>query len=254
MRIALGVLLLAATAFPAAAQHDITQVEPVAPDAAIATPTPDQRKMRRYEMPELSGAQQAIGPQLIDGRLPKPLVDFLTTDGPIEQRISIFEGGLVVVKMTGAGSIRKKVVIPPDALEAYRKAISASALRTILPESLPLPETGRSERLRVYDEEGIPVERVFHPSRVLPKQLIDQLTPLRDLLRAISEDREVTTSLAGYVPAPGDRLVADDHKVYEVMRIVDGAGVVELRCLDAPLTIFVARKDLHLYFIGTKPR
>ena len=50
----------------------------------------------------------------------------------------------------------------------------------------------------------------------------------------------------------GDELVADDHKVYRVMRIAPGLGIVELKCLDAPNTIYVAKKDLHLYFLGRR--
>ncbi|HEX6099057.1 MAG TPA: hypothetical protein VF432_22280 [Thermoanaerobaculia bacterium] len=240
----------------AAVQHDISKVEPVAPDAAIATPVPErqQKRLKKYDMPELSGAKQALGPQLIDGRLPKPLVDFITLDGPIEQRISIFEGGLVVVKMTGAASIQKKVIIPPDALTQYLRAISAASLQAVDQRELPRPESARRGALRVYAADGTFAERVFHPGRVPPKQLNDHIAPLRDLLRAISEDRGVTTSLAGYEPKEGDELVADDHKVYRVARVtrVTGGGIVELHCVDAPTKMYIAKKDLHLYFLGRR--
>ena len=238
----------------ASPQHDITRVEPVAPDAAISTPVPDkqQRKLKKYDMPELAGATQALGPQLIDGRLPKPLADYVIAEGSIEQRVSIFEGGLVVVKMTGAASIRKKVIIPPDALAQYMRNINVASLKAIDGRDLVAPEAGQSGLLRVYDADGTHEERVFHPNRVLPKALNDQLAPLRDLLRAVSEDRGVSTSIAGYEPHEGDELVADDHKVYRVMRVAPGAGIVELKCLDAPATIYVAKKDLHLYFLGRR--
>lgn len=240
----------------AAMQHDITRVDPVPPDAAISTPLPErqQRRLKKYEMPELSGAKQALGPQLIDGRLPKPLADYVAKEGPIEQRVSIFEGGLVVVKMTGATSIWKKVIIPPDALAQYLKTINAEAVRKIDARSLVPPEISQRSLLRVYAADGTYAELAFHPNRVLPKELNDQIAPLRDLLRAISEDRGVTTSIAGYEPKEGDELVADDQKVYRVTRVVDGSGVVELRCLNAPMTIYVTKKDLHLYFMGAKPK
>lgn len=240
----------------AAAQHDITRVDPVPPDAAIATPVPDkiQKRLKKYDMPELAGATQALGSQLIDGRLPRPLVDYINRDGVIEQRISIFEGGLVVVKMTGAASIQKKVIIPPDALKQYTSTLSADRLKAIEQWELSTPETLRRATVRAYAEDGAFVERTYHPGRLLPKQLADQVSPLQDLLRAISEDRGVTTSLAGYEPKVGDELVADDHKVYRVTRVVDGAGVVQLQCLDAPTTIYVVKKDLYLYFLGTRPR
>ena len=234
----------------AATQHDISKVEPVAPDAMIATPIPEkqQKKLRKYDMPELSGAKQALGTQLIDGRLPKPIADYLVIEGSIEQRVSIFEGGLVVVKMTGAASLQKKVIIPPDALEQYERALAP--LHEVDQRSLPTAEPRRRGVLRVYAADGTYVERIFHPGRVRPKQLNDRIAPFRDLMRAISEDRGVTTSLAGYEPKTGDRLVADDHKVYEVTRILPQGGVVELRCLDAPTKILVMKQHLHLYFLG----
>jgi hypothetical protein len=240
----------------AAMQHDISRVEPVAPDAAISTPLPvsEQRRLKMYDMPELAGAKQALGPQLIDGHLPKPLADYVVTEGTLEQRVSIFEGGLVVVKMTGAASIQKKVIIPPDALAQYLRSVNAVTLKSIDARSLSAPERTHRAQLRVYDADGKPVERVFHPNRVLPKQLDDQLAPLRDLLRAVSEDRGVTTSIAGYEPRPGDELVADDHKVYRVMRLTKDEQIVELQCLSAPTMIYVAKRDLHLYFIGAKPK
>ena len=249
-------LILVLAAVPALAQHDITSVDPAPPGSAIATPTPtsELRRLKKYDTPELAGATQALGSQLIDGRLRRPLIDFITREGTVEQRISIFERGLVVVQMTGAATIRKRVIIPDDALAAYVSSTTTAALRAIDARELPMPEETRRSLLRVYDADGTFVERVFHPGRVPPKQLNDQIAPLRDLLRAISEDRDVTSTVADYQPKEGDELVADDQKAYRVMRVLGGAGVVELKCLDAPTTIYVATKDLHLYFVGAKPK
>lgn len=245
-------IVLVVIAFPALAQHDISKVAPAPPDAAISTPMPDGRRMKKYDVPDLAGAKQALGSQLIDGRLPKPLIDYYSREGSIEQRVSIFEGGLVVLNMTGAATIRKRLIIPPDALKIYVVATAPSKLRTIDARTLAAPENTRRALLRVYDTDGTHVERVFHPGAVLPKSLSDLVLPMRDLVRAVSEDRTVTSSVAGYEPKPGDRLVADDQRTWRVVRIVDAAGVVELECLDAPTTMYVAKKDLHLYFIGAK--
>lgn len=239
----------------AAVQHDITKVEPVAPDAAIATPVPEreQKRLKKYDMPELAGARQALGPQLIDGHLPRPLVDFITIEDSIQQRISIFDGGLAVVKMTGAASIQKKVILPPDALKQYMSALTAQSLQRIDQRELPIAEPTHRATIRIYAADGTTfIERTFHPDRVPPKELNDHVAPLRDLLRAISEDRGVTTSLAGYEPKEGDELVADDHKVYRVTRVAESGSIVELRCLDAPTKMFVMKKDLHLYFLGRR--
>lgn len=252
---ALTMVVLTAAAVTAAAQHDITKVDAVAPDAAINTPLPEARKraLKKYDIPDLAGAEQALGSQLVDGRLRKPLIDYITAEGAVEQRLSIFEGGLVVVNMTGAATIRKRVLIPPDALTAYTKATNTESLSKITSRDLPKPEPARRAQLRVYDPDGMYVERLFHSAAILPQDLSDQLAPLRDLLRAISEDRDVTSTVAGYEPQPGDELVADDQKVYRVTRVVGGL-VVELRCLDAPATIYVAKKDLNQYFVGRRAR
>jgi hypothetical protein len=241
------------SALPVLGQHDITQVDPATPGSVAATPIPTRRGFKKYDIPDLAGAEQALGSQLIDGRLRRPLMDFLSVQRDIEERISIFEGGLVVVQMTGPATIRKKLLLPPTALQSYMENITPSALEAIEARTLAEPEPGRRALLRVYrEEDGSFVERTFDPTRMPPKELNDQIAPLRDLIRAISEDRSVTSTVAGYEPKPGDELVADDQKTYRVIRIVEGAGVVELKCLDAPTTIYVAKSDLYLYFVGRK--
>jgi hypothetical protein len=247
-----AVLLLSAV--PALAQHDITQVEPATPGSVAATPIPTTRGFRRYDIPDLAGAQQALGSQLLDGRLRRPVMDFFSSEREIQERVSIFEGGLVVVQMTGPATIRKKLLLPVETIGHYTDNINAESLAKIDQRELSAPEPGRRALLRVYREDGTFVERSFNPTRMPPKELNDQIAPLRDLVRAVSEDRGVTSSVAGYEPKPGDELVADDQKTYRVVRVVDGAGVVELKCLDAPTTIYVTKSDLHLYFVGAKPK
>jgi hypothetical protein len=91
---------------------------------------------------------------------------------------------------------------------------------------------------------------VFDPAAVLPKTMNDQVLPLQDLLRAMYEDRGITNTVAGYIPAVGDQLVADDRKVYRVNRVIENR-IVELKCINQPTIIYVAIKDLYNYFIGT---
>src|SRR5437763_1109672 len=90
--------------------HDITLVDKVALGGAIATPLPEaeRKKLQKYDLPELAGSTQALGSQLIDGTLPRPLVDYIVQDAKVQQRLSIFQGGLVVVDVRSAlGPIRK---------------------------------------------------------------------------------------------------------------------------------------------------
>src|SRR5438067_3835846 len=102
---------------PADPPHDISQVDVAPINGAIAVPLPEaeRKRLQKYEIPELAGSRQALGSQLIDGALPSPILDFIAVNANVEQRLSIFQGGLVVVSVTGAGgTIRQKVIIPKD--------------------------------------------------------------------------------------------------------------------------------------------
>lgn len=232
--------------------HDIRGVDATG-GGAISTPLPERkrRQLKRYAIPELTGARQAIGSQLLDGELPRPLLDYAVRTSQVDQRISFFEGGLVVIRLSGAGGvIHKRVIIPADALAAYLKLASAEALRKIGPADVPEPTERRRAFLRIYEDGARFVERAFDPAGIRTKALHDQIGPLEDLLRVLSEDRTVTSTVAQYEPKVGDRLVADDRKVWQVARIIPESGVVELRCTSAPTIMYVAKKDLYNYFVG----
>ncbi len=233
--------------------HDITMVDKVPPDAAISTPLPRsvEKQFRKYDLPELAGARQALGSQLIDGQLPKPLIDYVVVAGKLTQRVSLFQGGLVVVDASGAGgTIRKRLIIPPDAVAVYCASISAAKLSAIRESQLTPPAETRVATLRVYDDAGAAVVRTYDPMASMPKPLSDQVLPLQDLLRAITQDRGVTNTIANYQPAVGDELVSDDNKVWRVARVK--GDVVELHCLSAPTMMYVSKGSLNNYFIGTR--
>src|SRR5437867_11029982 len=77
--------------------HDITMVDKVPLGGAISTPLPEaeRKKLEKYDLPELTGSTQALGSQLIAGALPQPLIDYIIQQSTMQQRLSIFEGGLV---------------------------------------------------------------------------------------------------------------------------------------------------------------
>lgn len=233
--------------------HDISKVDPAPLGGAIAVPLPEQqrRQLRKYDLDELAGSKQAIGSQLIDGRLPLPLLDYAVHGGSLEQRLSIFEGGLVVVRMTGAGgTIQKRVIIPAGAMKKYLDAASPQKVAGIGAKDVSQPTPNRAAFLRVYREGLEYVERAFDPAGGRPKPLHDAVMPLEDLLRAISEDRNVTNTVARYDPKVGDELVADDRKTWRVERIMQNGDIVQLRCTSQPMVIYVAKKDLYNYFVG----
>ena len=232
--------------------HDISKVDPAPLGGAIATPLPESqaRKLRKYDIEELTGSRQAIGSQLVDGRLPKPMLDYHVRSSALDQRLSFFEGGLVVVRMSGAGgTIQKRVIIPADAMKKYLDLASADRVEHIGSNQLTAPQINRVGSLRVYRHDSY-VERTFDPSGSQPKNLHDALLPLEDLLRAISEDRSVTSTLPNYEPKVGDELVADDRKTWRVERIITNGDIVELRCTSQPTVMYVSKKDLYNYFVG----
>ena len=234
--------------------HDITQVDPITPGSIIAIPLPpkSRRQMKKYETPELVGAQQALGSQLINGELPRPLLDYDTKSGLIEERLSMFDGGLIVVTMSGAGgTLHKKLLIPPDALAAYRKAASPARLALIRKEDVSKPDARRRSQLRIYRDDGSHVELLFDPAGAVPKALADEIRPLEDLLRVISEDRTLTSSVAGYEPAVGDELVGDDQRTWRVERVTE-SGIVELHCVSQPTVVYIDKHFLYNYFVGKR--
>src|SRR5712692_10600407 len=137
---------------PGEPPHDISMVEAAPLGGAISVPLPEsqRKRLRKYDIPELVGSRQALGSQLIDGRLPRPIVDYTARQGSIHQRLSIFEGGLVVVGARGAGGfISKKLLIPDDALHNYLKTISTAALGRIPQRELAAPRDDRRAALRI---------------------------------------------------------------------------------------------------------
>ena len=235
-----------------AEEHDISKVDPAPPGTVIATPLPEKqrRQMKKYDIPELVGARQALGSQLVDGHLPRPIVDYVVIDHNVEQRISIFERGLVVVRLTGTAgaSMLKRVILPDDTLKSYMKAASPDLLKQVRSKDVSAPDTGRRSLIRLYRASGEHVELAFDPIGVIPKALADQVHPLEDLLRAISLDRAVTNTVADYQPKVGDELVSDDRKTWRIERVFN--NLVELHCVGQPSIIYVDKHDLYNYFVG----
>lgn len=237
------------------APHGIDMVDPAPDGGAIAAPLPEsqRRKLKKLDLPELSGARQALGSQLIGGALPRPIIDYVSDDHNVHERISIFDGGLVVVDVTGSGgTIRKRLLLPADAYKSYTTSITAARLDAVRLGDLTPPRDGRRAALRVYDTPGHFVEREYDPMSRPPKRFNDQIAAMQDLLRAIYLDRTVTNTVANYAPKEGDELVGDDARVWRVKRII-AEKIVELECMSQPMSMYVDVHDLHNYFIG-KPR
>ncbi len=240
---------------PADQPRDISTVDPAPLGGAIAVDIPEESNIdqSQFEIPELSGARQAIGSQLVDGELPRPLADYSVRLPELTQRITLFRNGLVAIRISARdGVLAKKIILPEDALTNYQKELTTASLNDVQQQFLTVPIKGSLATLRVYEGNGSWVERKFDPTVMLPASLARQRTIMEDLLRAVAQDREVSSSVAGYRPSVGDQLVSSDRKVYEVTRLMQAGAMVELRCLSEPTRIFVASKDLHNLFIGSR--
>ncbi|HVR43865.1 MAG TPA: hypothetical protein VMS56_10535 [Thermoanaerobaculia bacterium] len=224
------------------------------PGDAISIPIPDLgRQTIEYQVVELAGARPADESLLVDGRLPAAFADLVSDLGSIHQKISLFENGLVSIELAGAGGrIRKRVIIPPDAVLAYREFFTPDDLADFRP--VDSGEAGRDQVvMRIAAKDQPAVERKFRATIALPHRVERYRLVLQDLLRALAEDREVTNPITGYEPKIGDMLISDEQRAYELVRILQGGELLELRSTSEPVRRFVPRKDLHLYFIGVRP-
>lgn len=227
-------------------------------DQAIAVPIPEfrLREMSKYEIPELAGAQVATGSQLIEGALPRPVADYYARMGNVTERVTLFETGLASVTMKGNGTtISKKLILPPDALAAYRRHLAPELLEGV-PEDLSTTSFHDDEAfLRIYSSQGIAVERRFDPSQALPARLERQRIVMQDLLRVISEDRELSNPITDYKPQLGDILIADDQTAFEITRLIKDGDMVELRGTRQPVRMYVRAVDLAKHFFrARRPR
>lgn len=240
-------LALAAVLLPlfAAAQSDSPP-----PGSVISLPNPDLPaiQLERYEIPELAGAKPVTGSFLIDGRLPRPLIDYGAKAPGIIQSVTIFEQGLIAVRIdSGTARIRKRLILPKDAFASYIARVSPARIKdAVLPD---FHEQMTYEYLRAYENDGTMIERRFDPAFVLPGELEMPRAMMQDIIRAIGHDREVTNSLMGYVPRVGDHLVREDQRLFEVTRIIDKT-FVELKCESEPTSMYVAIGDIQQLFVG----
>lgn len=245
---------LAAVAAASSASTSSAQTAPRVPTElgnAISIPTPDEGSIdtRKYNTAELNGAAPAIGSQLIDGRLPRPLLDYVVRASGATQRISFFEGGLVVVHITAGGArLRKRVRVPAGAVDAYLDLLTPEQIDRLAHDDHGLSITKEQSYLRRYRPDGTPVEIGFSNSRILPYEIQRVRTVLDDLIRILSEDREVTNPMIAYTPRLGDKLIGEDQQLYQVTAINNHGAMLELTATRNPVKIFVATKDVFTYF------
>lgn len=225
------------------------------PGTAIHVPVPvlTDKELRQYNVVELSGAEPAGDDLLVDGELPLSVLEYLSSLGAIRQRLVIYENGLVTIALDGAGArMRKRVKFPPQAVESYREFFASVHLEKFQVADHGIPDRDQA-MLRVVLPGAEAIERKFRSTAMLPEPVERLRQVLQDLMRALSEDREVTNPIIGYLPKLGDILVGDDQKTYRVLSVMQEGKLIELASTSEPVRRFVAAADLHLYFIGARP-
>jgi hypothetical protein len=218
--------------------------------SASSVPPPEESSNTKdYEPSLLEGSMPASGSQLIEGRLPRPLLDYRVDAEQTRQRISFFESGLVVLHLDAGGTtLRKRLIIPPDAMKNYLAILPIDRLEQLSRNDMSWNSAGASSMIRLYREDGSSATARFSNSLVMPDELQRMRSALDDLARVLSEDREVTNPLIGYEPHLGDRLLSEDQKLYQIVQITNNGQLLELTCTREPTTIFVATKDVHTIF------
>jgi hypothetical protein len=216
---------------------------------SIPVPQLSDKEMVNYHVVELAGATPVGDDLLIDGRLPKVLINFTARLEEVYQRLTIFENAVLALEMEGDGwRMSKRVRIPEQALDGYREFFTPRELERFRPWSQGDPARDQTV-LRITAGETT-VERKWASTAVIPEQIERLRLVLQDVVRALSEDREVTNPMAGYDASVGDVLLGDDQKRYRVVGILQQGNLLELQSLTEPVRRFVAKKDLHLYFVA----
>jgi hypothetical protein len=248
--VGVGVLFVAGQ--PLAAQFDEEYLPPAELGTAISIPKPpeDQVDETRYTSPELPDTRPAVGSQLVDGRLPRPRLDYAIITPKSLQRLSFFDRGLVVLHMkAGAANLRKRMILPEAAIEEYLRVMTPDdAARIAREERLLTALSNDRGFIRVYREDGTHAQVEFSNSRILPATVQQFRSILDDLVRILAEDRGATNPLVDYSPRLGDKLISEDMKLWEVTAFAGDGSIVELTGLQQPVRIFVSKDEIPSYF------
>ena len=204
-------------------------------------------------VPELAGAIRVEGPTLVDGKLPRPFIDYSIDLTSVRRTMTLFFSGLLVVSTTHHdNTFTKKILIPPGAVASYEEFVSHEKFAALPPTGQLASPTQAVETIRVYSRDGTFSERSYDANLRLASDLEVFRGLMKDLMRVISEDQDVSNPMIGYEPLVGDELLTEDFVTYRILRVDLEAGIVEVYGVDDPIRMFVVRSDLETRFIGYK--
>jgi hypothetical protein len=253
-------LVLVTTAVPVQAQVDEDYSPPSELGVSISIPRPNEGDVdnSRYTSPELPDTTPAVGSQLVDGRLPRPRLDYAIVTPKALQRVSIFEKGLVVLHFrAGNATLRKRMILPQGALDEYLQMITPDeAARIARNEILINGLSADRGIIRLYRDDGSHEMIEFSNSRILPSTVQQLRSSLDDLIRVLAEDRGATNPMSGYTPRLGDKLISEDMKLFEITHIAQQDEIVEFTGLQEPVRLYVPMDDIPSYFnavLGRNP-
>lgn len=218
---------------------------------AVLTAQSPPKDSQDQDVPELAGAERVEGIPLVDGKLPKPFVDYCLTVRDSTEKLSLFQSGLVVVSTTsGKTTVRKSVLIPPGAVDEYRKFLTPARLAATQQPDRHLAPTSSTETIRITDEDGQSAIRVIDPATAISSDLGRIRFLVQDLVRVVEEDKEITNPMIDYVPKAGDVLVGNDMSTWTIVSVHATQGFIEVASTSSPVSMYVQIKELEEKFLG----
>lgn len=169
-----------------------------------------------------------------------------------ERELTLFANGTLRLKRAQEGERSLHLAeLPPAELESYRESLAKETVAAgRRPRKGPAGEWIEQCELTI-DIETRPL-RSFRFSRVdaLPLGL-SRLVAIGDALFREVELREVTDDFpVGYEPRVGDVILRSDGFEFEVLRFTADGNGVEVRGVEQPLVLYVAKAEMTQEFIG----
>ena len=185
---------------------------------------------------------------------PSFYLEFRAREAEATERLTLFRDGTAVwnSRRPGSPDLLLKQQLSPEEVKVYLDALRASGISAAR-ETPPSTMTGQHVRTWTLSVAlpGAPV-RTFEGSDLQTPSLAmgTTLRLVRDLSDTLLKKWRDTDPFQDRAPAQGDRLTGYDEHVYEVRRYVPVREQYELAGVDHPMTYYIKKGELKLFFKG----
>jgi hypothetical protein len=181
-------------------------------------------------------------------------LEFRASESDTTERLSLFRDGMAVwnFKRPAAPDLLLKQQLSPEEVKVYLDALRASGIAAA--RETP-PSTMSGQHVRTWTLAvalpGAPA-RTFAGSDLQAPTLAmgTALRLVRDLSDTLLTKWRDTDPFQERAPAQGDRLKGYDEHTYEVRRYVSEREQYELAGVDQPMTYYIKKGELKLFFKG----